>query len=986
MLALAPSAMIAAGQVSTAAVPAAQQVDPVAQAFEAARGSGQPVEITAKTTELTRTLANPDGSYTLEAATVPQRTDDDGTWVPIDTDLVLGAGGLYEPRHASVGLEFSAGGTGPAVSLTRAGTTMRWTWSTPLPAPTIQGDTAVYAEVLPGVDLRLTANETSFSEVLVVRTAEAGQQAAVVKPTFGLTVENGTAVDGPNGTFTVLDDTGAPVMESVTPLMWDSSGAAAERDPQVSDPAAADIPEPEAGAIVAPMKASVAAGRLALVPDAAMLANPALTYPVYLDPTTYSTGTAGRWAMVDKTYPTTEYYKWTDADQGVGYQDFSGVSTKRLLWEFSLGSRLHGTTVTRATFYAQETYAASCTPTAVGVWQLGNFGSTTNWNAQPTWVGGAALDTRSVSFGRAGCATKKDANGNPYVAESDRGVDFDVTSYLKTLTTSTAAYARLGLRAGSETSASGWKRFSRSKTILSVTYDHAPTLVSGAAKNNTVPCVTSSASASAKAFPSTAMTLTSTWQDLDNDSLTVAYVLTGPTGAATTLSAGPTGMNTSHRASFTVKSAVLTASGTYKWVATATEKITTTAKKSVTGPTCYFTIDPTAPGPPVLTSGGATSLSTAAGTTITLDVARGATNGADTVKYAYAVNGDTPVASTAKTVPAGTGTSFPVRISSSGPNSVSVWAYDKVGNMSAPATFPVTAAGWVPVRWNLDQASITDVPASSPPASQAASDPACVPTGAGVAPPTPLKWQKGAVSVVDGFPAGVVQQPIEGDSALKFTASLAASTAATTGLAPMVTTTAESPNYTVMAWVQIPNGGVNDATSPSTVPVARQTVWSVAGAAGPVAKLELVSESGAAGGVARFRFSVLTSTKVISVTSDAELDAGWWRLAASVAPDGEQLQLTVVDTVGEVGGKAYELATGDGAIAPPTGALSVSPAAPTTGSMAVSKFTGSVDELRVFRGALTGAPDETTQVDGEVLDWLRKVRADPLDATCAGRP
>lgn len=64
---------------------------------------------------------------------------------------------------------FSGGGVAPFARMTSGGKELAVSWPAPLPAPGLELDTAVYREVLPGVDLRVTAAVQGFSHVLLVK-------------------------------------------------------------------------------------------------------------------------------------------------------------------------------------------------------------------------------------------------------------------------------------------------------------------------------------------------------------------------------------------------------------------------------------------------------------------------------------------------------------------------------------------------------------------------------------------------------------------------------------------------------------------------------------------------------------------------------------------------------------------------------------------------------------------------------------------------
>ncbi|MEO9240223.1 MAG: LamG domain-containing protein, partial [Jatrophihabitantaceae bacterium] len=139
------------------------------------------MEVIDQTTETTQVMANPDGSFTLTSTREPIRVNQDGNWTPIDTTLASNSDGTLSPQATIADLTFSGGGSGPALTIADPdnGNAISFTWPTPLPTPTIDQDTATYSDVLPGVDLKLTAAAASYSEVLVVKDATAAANPAL---------------------------------------------------------------------------------------------------------------------------------------------------------------------------------------------------------------------------------------------------------------------------------------------------------------------------------------------------------------------------------------------------------------------------------------------------------------------------------------------------------------------------------------------------------------------------------------------------------------------------------------------------------------------------------------------------------------------------------------------------------------------------------------------------------------------------------------
>ena len=131
------------------AAPAANVPDSApdeAAATAYARAGDKPVEVSSETTETSRTVANPDGSWTATQYVHPVRVKQGAGWVPIDTTLVRRPDGSIGPKAVTVDVSINPGGSGsaakPVVEAGEADTVVGLKWTSDLPAPTLAGDTA----------------------------------------------------------------------------------------------------------------------------------------------------------------------------------------------------------------------------------------------------------------------------------------------------------------------------------------------------------------------------------------------------------------------------------------------------------------------------------------------------------------------------------------------------------------------------------------------------------------------------------------------------------------------------------------------------------------------------------------------------------------------------------------------------------------------------------------------------------------------------
>ncbi|WP_189135375.1 Mu transposase C-terminal domain-containing protein [Wenjunlia tyrosinilytica] len=101
------------------------------------------------------------------------------------------ADGSVAPKSAVADIRFSGGGSADLIRLgDRSGHALSLDWGKDLPVPVLEDSSATYADVLPDVDLRLTATAEGYQEVLVVKTAQAADNPQLARVTCPRRVED----------------------------------------------------------------------------------------------------------------------------------------------------------------------------------------------------------------------------------------------------------------------------------------------------------------------------------------------------------------------------------------------------------------------------------------------------------------------------------------------------------------------------------------------------------------------------------------------------------------------------------------------------------------------------------------------------------------------------------------------------------------------------------------------------------------------------
>lgn len=461
-----------------------------AEALAAARKAGSEVLISSQLGERREVYATPDGNLHAVQHQRPVRTRRNGVWNTVDTTLKHQGDGSISPVAAIVDLAFTGGGAGPAVRMSRMGREMSLTWPKGLPAPRLNGDTATYPDVLPGVDLQLRAEADGYAEVLVVKTREAAGNPELQNLQFGLKTVGLQPQADPSGAMYFVDSaTGGTVFQAPAAKMWDSGlttqatavtrstkGAGSRRSAQVAKPLnpalAQDLKRgPREASKVGRVGVALSRGKLTLRPDRALLAAPDTAFPVYIDPQPYTADDAHRLMVSDHAG---NDYDFTGTE-GMGYCNPSWDSAcrtthkKRLFFKMPL-THYAGATIISAQFIAHETFAWNCNDgRLVQLWEATSFGSSSTWGTtSDNWV--KQLTSRDVSYcNDSGVPVKFPslADGNDSTPKST--VTKAVASYVAK--GKSAIY--FGLKALDESSMIAWKRF-KGDADLSVIYNRKP--------------------------------------------------------------------------------------------------------------------------------------------------------------------------------------------------------------------------------------------------------------------------------------------------------------------------------------------------------------------------------------------------------------------------------------------------------------------------------------------------------------------------------
>ncbi|WP_326557568.1 LamG-like jellyroll fold domain-containing protein [Micromonospora sp. NBC_01796] len=452
----------AAPAAATAPEPTCPQDRPdEVSAAVAAKLCGSRVEVAGRRTESTQVFANVDGTLTEEQSLAPVRVLRGDQWVPVDLTLQGRGDGTIAPIAHPRGLVFSGAapvaGEHEVVSLGTGDEKVGLAWTGVLPPPVVNGRTITYPDVLPSVDLLFHAHSTGYEQHFVVK--DRAGLAQVRKLTLPVRTGKLTAAGDGMGGLLFKDGAGRQISRAQTPLMWDAKVAAASG-------------EHLNRAAVGLRTVAQGAGRtvMELTPDAKFLSRADLTFPVTIDPPTSLSPSFD--AFVQNSYSSDQS---GSADLKLGYSNDGGSFTARSYLRFNT-SGFAGSRIMSAKLKLWNYHSWSCSAASWEAWRTDYVDSSVRWTNQPT--------------ARAKVGTSSETRG--YSSSCGDGwVYVEVGGALQYSADTSATSASVMLRATSESSTSGWKRFDSAEGThppsVSITYNAAPGVPSALA---VAPCYT----------------------------------------------------------------------------------------------------------------------------------------------------------------------------------------------------------------------------------------------------------------------------------------------------------------------------------------------------------------------------------------------------------------------------------------------------------------------------------------------------------------
>ena len=425
------------------------------QALAKARQTGKMIPVTADQNPFSQTVANPDGSFTTSTSAQPRWVQSGSAWVSADATLARQSDGSYAPKAALGTLSLSGGGSDVLATTTTGGHSLAVTWPSVLPAPAVSGTQATYANVFPGVNLVVTANVSGgFSQTLVILNKAAAADPQLANLSLGLSASAGlTAHPGSDGSLTEEDSAGKAVFYSPAPAAWDSGATGAS------------ISGPGSGGHAVTAPASYSGNSVKLGVPASLLAGPASSFPVYVDP---SYNDAAFWAwygQIQSGNPgAAELNNTPDYYVSVGYDSSGSIDRGNYTFGLPDSAVSAPVTVSAATMTttAVSTYTNSSQSHTVNAYDTSEYDGSSTWNNPPAVQAGpvAATFTTTSTY-------------------PDQNVSWNVASWVQSAFSNDDWYLSAELRNSDEAHTAPFVEFGSNPTLTYTYTQAAPAVPAG---------------------------------------------------------------------------------------------------------------------------------------------------------------------------------------------------------------------------------------------------------------------------------------------------------------------------------------------------------------------------------------------------------------------------------------------------------------------------------------------------------------------------
>jgi YD repeat-containing protein len=648
----------------------------------AAAAQKQRVEVTQLEDEFSTTWANPDGTLTTEYSSEPVRVAAAGGWQPISTGLATTGDGSVRPGAHPLSPRFAAyadGSDGVSASVHGHAFAMTLVGAGHAKAHVVTGAGVEYPDVLSATTLRYDVQPGAVKESIVVRDASRSAWS------FHVDADGLTPSTDPGGSLVFADSTGAPQVVIPAALAWDSSGIAGKREPATTS---------------THLAVSRAGGgwTVTVSVDPAWLHDPAVVFPVTVDPTVSYAPDSGTAFKADGTSCAI-----SSCGLRVGNPDEAG---KNNYWRTVFHvpyEHLNGRHVTGASL------AVTVTAGTVNAYGIGTGNPVKLSTASANSYSGVGSQLATYPVGSSGTFSSA-----------------TLTSTINSWTTTSKTGAKFML--------TGWEQpgtytFKQMTARMSLTYNSYP----GTPAGRTVkPC--SAQCASPVLTNTTTPKLTGGSSDPDGNTLRYDFeVWAGSSASPTTRVANGSSafLSSGATATWTVPSGKLANGSTYEYRVRAFDG---TDFGPWSSGWVVFTVDTSAPAAPVVSSTSWPSNAWSAPTSGTITWTEAST---DVASYSYQLDAANWVSTSTR--------SATLTVSNNAEHTFRVKATDKAGNISAVAAYPFgvgTGGLTSPADQDRTQARVT-LSATGPPA----------------VPYVAYQWRRGSTAAWVNVPTGDVTTP-----------------------------------------------------------------------------------------------------------------------------------------------------------------------------------------------------------------------------------